>query len=318
MLSRRGLIAATATSVLGAGAAVLALGFAASGLARTPLAERPGASGVIALSLDRADQALRPAQRQTLRLGIDGDIALASPSARGLVVSGRDTIAALPSDHALADAAQLPRSPLRDLSPPVSEGGLDRRIAALNAADAEVATKLEAIERPAYDVDLALRLGGSFPEGVDRLSAPDGAKELRCLAETIYFEARGEPLEGQAAVAEVVLNRVDSRYWPDTVCGVVKQGASARNGCQFSYACDGAPEKVTSRQAWADSQRLARLMLMGAPRRLTGHATHYHADYVSPRWARTMERTATVGKHLFYRRLLRFSKNVEAEQPAEQ
>ncbi|MEO1328451.1 MAG: cell wall hydrolase [Pseudomonadota bacterium] len=120
-------------------------------------------------------------------------------------------------------------------------------------------------------------------------------------------------MKGQAAVAEVVLNRVDSQYWPNDVCGVVNQGSERRTGCQFSYTCDGAPEKVTDRRSYVIAERIAKLYLQGAPRRLTDHATHYHADYVDPPWNRTMEKTSKIGVHIFYRRLLRFALKKDEE-----
>ncbi|CTQ50165.1 cell wall hydrolase [Jannaschia donghaensis] len=130
-----------------------------------------------------------------------------------------------------------------------------------------------------------------------------GDDEWRCLAEAIYFEARGEPLRGQVAVAEVILNRVDVGNYPDTVCGVVNQGTGRLHACQFSYTCDGIPEMVTEPQAWDLAGKIARRLMDGEPRRLTGEATHYHADYVDPYWAKVYPQTAQVGRHLFYRQI---------------
>lgn len=131
--------------------------------------------------------------------------------------------------------------------------------------------------------------------------APDGDAEWACLTEAIYFEARGEPVEGQVAVAEVVLNRVDGDTYPDTVCDVVRQGTGRLNACQFSYTCDGIADTVTDAGAWDTAGRVARAMLDGAPRRITQNATNYHADYVNPYWARAFARTTKVGRHIFYR-----------------
>jgi spore germination cell wall hydrolase CwlJ-like protein len=128
-----------------------------------------------------------------------------------------------------------------------------------------------------------------------------GNAQWRCLTEAIYFEARGEPVKGQAAVAEVILNRVDSPRYPSSVCKVVNQGTGRLHACQFSYTCDGQPETVTEPRAWERAGKIARLLLDGAPRALTGDATHYHADYVSPRWARVFPQTARVGTHIFYK-----------------
>lgn len=248
------------------------------------------------------------AGRRTLRLGVDGDIAAPSPSAHGLVVSGRDSVAALASDYAMADAALFPRGALKTYAPEAEDADFQARIDSVDDVDAFAREEaLEARLGPDFDVAFAASLGMSTLEEKDRLNAPDGQRELGCLTEALYFEARGEDIEGQIAVAEVVLTRVDSTHWPNTVCGVVRQGDKRATGCQFSYTCDGKPEEIKNKKAWAFAERIAKLMLQGAPRRLTGRATHYHADYVAPRWARTMEKTAEVGVHIFYRRLLRFS-----------
>lgn len=132
--------------------------------------------------------------------------------------------------------------------------------------------------------------------------SPDVARneEWRCLAEALYFEARGETVRGQFAVAEVILNRVDSPSYPRTICGVVKQGASGP-GCQFSYACDGKPETITETRAFTRAGEIAAIMLAGAPRGLTSGATHFHTNAVNPHWASRLPRTATIGAHLFYR-----------------
>jgi len=136
---------------------------------------------------------------------------------------------------------------------------------------------------------------------LDTLPPAAGDPEWRCLAEALYFEARGESTKGQFAVAEVILNRVESRVYPDTVCGVVHQGTGRRYQCQFTYTCDGASETIRDPQSWARVGKVARLMLDGGPRALTGGATHYHTKAVRPRWARSFPRTTTIGVHHFYR-----------------
>ncbi|MDG3042309.1 cell wall hydrolase [Roseicyclus marinus] len=136
---------------------------------------------------------------------------------------------------------------------------------------------------------------------LDALPRPRGNAQWRCMTEAIYFEARGETIEGQYAVAEVILNRVDSANYPDSVCGVVNQGTGRRYACQFTYTCDGIPEIVTDQRAWNRAGNIARIMLDDAPRDLTAGATHYHAHYVSPHWARVYPRTARYGSHIFYR-----------------
>ncbi len=130
-----------------------------------------------------------------------------------------------------------------------------------------------------------------------------GDAELQCLAEAIYFESRGEPLEGQVAVGEVVLNRVDAPNYPDEVCAVVHQGAQHAPACQFSYTCDGIPDRVTDPRSWDTASGIARYLIDGGARKLSGDATHYHADYVDPNWAHVYPRTATLGRHYFYRQI---------------
>ncbi len=126
-------------------------------------------------------------------------------------------------------------------------------------------------------------------------------KEQRCLAEAIYFEARGEPLSGQAAVAQVVLNRVKNPAYPATICKVVYQNRTRRNSCQFSFACDGKPDRISAKEPWVVAQRLAREIITGKHMsKKVGASTHYHATYVRPRWARKMKRLGKVGRHVFY------------------
>ena len=133
------------------------------------------------------------------------------------------------------------------------------------------------------------------------LPKAEGGREWRCLAEALYFEARGESVKGQFAVAEVILNRVASPLYPDTVCGVVHQGTGRHLQCQFTYTCDGRSDAIRERRAFEEVGKVARLMLGGAPRVLTGGATHYHTHAVNPRWSRKFPRTARIGAHLFYR-----------------
>lgn len=138
-------------------------------------------------------------------------------------------------------------------------------------------------------------------EFLDSLPAASGDKQWRCLSEALYFEARGETAKGQFAVAEVILNRVDSGDFPNSVCKVVHQGTGRYLQCQFTYTCDGYSDRIRERGAWNQVGKVARLMLDGQERRLTGGATHYHTRAVNPRWARVFPRTAAIGAHYFYR-----------------
>lgn len=136
-----------------------------------------------------------------------------------------------------------------------------------------------------------------------------GGAEWRCLAEALYFEARGESVKGQFAVAEVILNRVDSPEFPDEICAVVHQGTGRKYQCQFTYTCDGYKEVISEPRAFERVGKVAHLMVQGAPRPLTQGATHYHTRAVNPRWAHRFPRTATIGVHHFYRMPTRLTSN---------
>ncbi len=138
---------------------------------------------------------------------------------------------------------------------------------------------------------------------INALPHAEGNDEWRCLTEALYFEARGENLEGQFAVAEVILNRRDSKKFPSTVCGVIGQGSKSgkKHACQFSYKCDGYAEVYSEKNAHIQVGKVARIMLDGKTRELTKGATFYHTGAVSPRWSRKFERTAKVGRHFFYK-----------------
>lgn len=138
---------------------------------------------------------------------------------------------------------------------------------------------------------------------INALPRARGNAEWRCLAEALYFEARGETLQGQFAVAEVILNRRDSKKFPSSVCNVVNQGTKSgkKYACQFSYKCDGRAEVFSEGGAYIQVGKVARMMLDGKARNLTKGATFYHTGAVRPRWSRKFQRTAKVGSHFFYR-----------------
>jgi len=124
--------------------------------------------------------------------------------------------------------------------------------------------------------------------------------DLECLTTAVYYEARGESPRGQAAVAQVVINRVKHPAFPKSVCAVVFQGAG-RRGCQFSFACDGSMRRGRELIAWNRARDVATRALAGAARADVGSATHFHTTAVSPIWAPQMLRVANVGAHVFYR-----------------
>ena len=132
-----------------------------------------------------------------------------------------------------------------------------------------------------------------------------GGNDWKCLSEALYFEARGESVAGQFAVAEVIMNRVKSARYPGTVCGVINQGTGRLFACQFTYTCDGKAEIIGDPRAYAQVGKVARLTLDGKVQNLTEGATHYHTKAVNPSWARVYPRTAVIGYHLFYRQSYR-------------
>ena len=136
-----------------------------------------------------------------------------------------------------------------------------------------------------------------------------GGKQWECLTEALYFEARGETVKGQFAVAEVILNRVASPSFPDSICRVVNQGTGRKFACQFTYTCDGRAEIIHEPKAYDMVGKVAKMMIDGMPRTLTKGATFYHTKAVRPRWSRVFQRTATIGFHHFYKKPLRVSQN---------
>jgi len=145
-----------------------------------------------------------------------------------------------------------------------------------------------------------------FTSQADAIKTDDKYAQERCLATNIYHEARSESLAGQYAVADVVLNRVKSRHYPDTICGVVHQaqtwgGNPIRNKCQFSWYCDGKSDEPTETNSWQQSVEVAiSIMHYDKFRGITEGATHYHTNYVNPFWNRDMHLVGSIGDHIFY------------------
>tara|TARA_Y100000401_G_scaffold116136_1_gene121230 strand:- start:191 stop:694 length:504 start_codon:yes stop_codon:yes gene_type:complete len=129
-------------------------------------------------------------------------------------------------------------------------------------------------------------------------------KQVECLAKNIYFEARNQSEYGKFAVANVTMNRVKDPRFPNTICDVVFQGPRVKKrvgGCQFSWYCDGKPDKIYNKRLWKECKRIAVLALLYPNKDITIGATHYHASYVNPWWAKKLQRLVTVGDHIFYR-----------------
>ena len=140
------------------------------------------------------------------------------------------------------------------------------------------------------------------------LFSPENNPEAWCLAQNVYYEARSSNRADRIAVADVVLNRVIDTRYPNTICEVVHQGRKNPNGtmkrnmCQFSWYCDGKSDWPTDMDAWVDAQQIAYLMIVhNDGRGLTEGATHYHATYVKPAWAKQKQLVGRIGKHIYYR-----------------
>ena len=190
---------------------------------------------------------------------------------------------------------------------------IDDRLSALWGAESKT---LRSLRRGSLSrlVDVPETKGGGTVDAVytrarlEKMPSAKGDGEWACLTEALYFEARGENVKGIFGVAEVILNRADDPRYPSSVCGVINQGTGERYRCQFTYTCDGRPEVMNETRARDLVGKVASIMLGGAPRALTGGATHYHTKAVKPRWSRVFPRTATIGFHHFYRQPDRVAK----------
>ena len=181
-------------------------------------------------------------------------------------------------------------------------------LATLKAEDADAVAEVNGARSQVITDLLMTDIGGVIDlSEISSIEIGKPDKQWECLTEALYFEARGENLVGQVAVAEVILNRVDSELYPGSVCGVVHQGEGKFNGCQFSFVCDGKVEAIKNHEAFDELGKVAWVMLEGKPRILTGKATHYHAASVDPDWANRLVQTARIGDHIFYRQPLQLS-----------
>lgn len=164
--------------------------------------------------------------------------------------------------------------------------------AAFQAEDARRINALRPVSREPLAKMPAFRLSGA---------GEDARRALTCLTQAVYYEAAREPEVGQAAVAQVVLNRLRHPGYPKSVCGVVYQGSARPTGCQFTFTCDGSLGRPPEPALWSAADAVARRALSGHVVREVGSATHYHADYVAPYWAPTLVKLAQIGAHIFYR-----------------
>ena len=179
-----------------------------------------------------------------------------------------------------------------------------------NAAPGDVGTFLKSLIAPAKAKRDMQPLKASFSKGwLDTQPAASGDENWRCLSEALYFEARGETVKGQFAVAEVILNRVKSTRFPGSLCGVIKQGTGRKYQCQFTYTCDGRKEVIAEPKAFERVSKVARAAIDGITVDLTGGATHYHTTSVRPSWSKVYKQTARIGVHVFYRHTYRTASN---------
>jgi hypothetical protein len=144
-------------------------------------------------------------------------------------------------------------------------------------------------------------LGPAAPFVLAARNPAERQRAVRCLANAIYYEAALEPVGGQRAVAQVVLNRVRDPNFPKSICGVVYEGWERVTGCQFSFTCDGALVRTPVPALWAQARQVAEEALNGRVEASVGSATHYHADYVAPYWAPSLVKISQIGAHIFYR-----------------
>jgi spore germination cell wall hydrolase CwlJ-like protein len=249
------------------GLIVLALGFGASPVARDA---QEGPSPVLRAILVQ-DRLLSEASLRRLgeQIGPGGRASIARLEGKGQ--GGR------PTGWAIFDLETVPTLGFRSLS------GDDARL--INAVIPNSALPIE--------------FGRPFP--TISLTSPSGQRALRCLAQAVYFEAGQDDEAAQAAVAQVVLNRVRHPAYPNSICGVVYQGAMRVTGCQFSFTCDGSLQRGIMTSAWTRAEGVAKRALQGFVMKDVGVATNYHADYEAPYWARTLIRISKVGPHIFYR-----------------
>ena len=234
------------------------------------------------------------------------------------VISVMDFTSAFSDVRAHLAELRAPKAPVPVVVPKVKAAPAGEPIVVASLQPDVASEALDAIEslapdlvvpkrRPETDLAYAPEAGGL--DSATDLSAPvkgkDGKKwsekEMWCLATAIYFESRGEKYRGQVAVGQVVMNRVKHRLYPSTICGVVFQNQHKRNACQFSFACDGIPERVTEQKSWKQAQEIAKGIVDGSLYLSeVGYATHYHATYVRPHWAPRMKKVTKIGLHVFY------------------
>jgi spore germination cell wall hydrolase CwlJ-like protein len=204
----------------------------------------------------------------------------------GLSLVGLGTSA----DRAVAKVATGLPEALRNQVPPAPEPLKFREIAPEDAVSFNASIPVSTLPNPA-----------ARPFRLAVTNDADRARAIECLTSAIYYEAASESLDGQRAVAQVVLNRVRHPAYPNSVCGVVFQGSERTTGCQFTFTCDGSIARTPHAGLWRQARELAEAALAGAVYKPVGWATHYHTNWVVPYWSSSLVKAANVGTHIFYR-----------------
>ena len=229
------------------------------------------------------------------------EFAMAAPAT--VALAARTAQASVPAATASIQLASLDPATLANAKAIPASLATSPTIASLSKSPMSAPPPVEPI--PASMVPMPIPAPGVPPPSpAQRLKLDDKgyAKAARCLANAIYWESRSEPIKGQEAVAQVVLNRVFSPFYPNDVCGVIYQNARRHLACQFTFACDGKRKVINERGAWARAKRIAHQTLDGKVYvTAVAKSTHYHATYVHPYWTREMRKMVRYGIHNFYR-----------------
>jgi len=279
----------------------------------------PASLGIVEpseLSFEMGGAAKEPtvalAPRAVMPAGDEADVASQMPKATTAPATTRKT-AALPSPTQKGPSTTSPGSAPRadanvvqDIYERAQHGATPRVARAIALGSSTPAqpdlTPIEVSSFAGATLALGREPRGSRPDYAASINPEKLDREKRCLAEAVYFESRSEPEQGQAAVAQVVLNRVQSGLYPSTICGVVYQNRSHYKACQFSFACEGRSLRITERESWATAVRIASEVMDGRTYiSEVGRSTHYHTDYVHPRWARALTKMDVIGRHIFYK-----------------
>ena len=195
-----------------------------------------------------------------------------------------------PADRAAAKVSTGLPAALRDQVPPAPEPLKFREIAPEDAVSINAAVPVSTLPNPA-----------ARPFRLNVATEADRTRATECLTSAIYYEAATEPVDGQRAVAQVVLNRVRHPAYPNSVCGVVFQGSERATGCQFTFTCDGALARTPHPVLWQRARKIAEAALAGSVFKPVGWSTHYHTNWVVPYWSSSLVKAAIVGTHIFYR-----------------